>query len=381
MEQERIEAFANQIKEKNSYNKLIQTISFYAMILGWITYCVVNDYTNIWARQGLIPTGLVLLYVINLWMYCMNFVNGYTKVEGKGGKSVQDIWECVNPMPFAFDDYMKYIQKKFVTTMIGIGTLHIVSAIVGMFVSARVNEETDQMEYIWLLPDKAGSAFAFCVVISVLFLIAMYTFFYIQKYRVMKVANLENNNGKKQSNRPLLYMQMMFLILGIVITLLVLFVGLFQYDTDPFLTICFMLLLLVLLPLRYWYITLLVIVLVLIFAVRSAKKRKQLKEHPELVKTSRSRMIGKHVIGLGVLQVGILLVIPFIYNIYAEENVAGYSTTDWLEYGYFDGHYEGEDYDRYTGLFVFPDKISPNAENVEYYYAARPGFLDSSYDK
>lgn len=101
MEQERIKAFANQIKEKNRYNKLIQTISFYVVILGWITYCVVNDYTDIWAGQSLIPTGLVLLYVVNLWMYCMNFVNGYTKVEGEGGKSVQDIWECVHP-------YMKF---------------------------------------------------------------------------------------------------------------------------------------------------------------------------------------------------------------------------------------------------------------------------------
>lgn len=326
MKQERIEAFANEIKEKNRYNKLTQTISFYVMVLGWITYCIVNDYAAVWAGQGLIPTGLVLLYVVNLWMYCMSFVNGYTKVEGKGGKSVQDIRECVHPMPFAFDDYLNLIQKKFTKVLLCVGVLHIISVVVGMFVFARVNAETDRMEYIWSLPTKMGTTFAFCIIINVLFLVAMYSFFCIQKYRVMRLVSSEDKKSdeRKRNNRFVPYMQIMLLVLGVAITLVVLFIGLFQHDTDPFLTICFMVLLLAVLPLRYWYITLLVIVLAVIFIVTGAKKRKQLQEHSELFNRSKTKIIGKHVLLLCILQVGILFMVPLIYNIYAEENVAGY---------------------------------------------------------
>lgn len=68
-----------------------------------------------------------------------------------------------------------------------------------------------------------------------------------------------------------------------------------------------------------------------------------------------------------------------IGEIIVSEKKDAYTTKEVKEYGIWQGHADGEEEGFFSGLFIFPEKISEEADNIEYAYDFRTAGFDNSY--
>jgi hypothetical protein len=98
------------------------------------------------------------------------------------------------------------------------------------------------------------------------------------------------------------------------------------------------------------------------------KKKNRLKTLLIILGALAASFVGFMVLGLTVL--GIL-------SIGGER----YATIDTSNYGIYEGHIEAERQDLFSGLFIFPERISENASDVYYFYSCESGGFDNSYQQ
>ncbi len=78
--------------------------------------------------------------------------------------------------------------------------------------------------------------------------------------------------------------------------------------------------------------------------------------------------------------VGALLLGIFVLGIFSLGGES-YATIDTDNYGIYEGHIEAERQDLFSGLYIFPERISQNASVIDYFYSCEGGGFDNSYQQ
>lgn len=381
MENERIEQFANQIKEKNRIKTSIQNVYLYVVFLAWFTYCFVLDYAAVGKDHIAIICVVFVVIACGLIMYCRNFLEGYISVTGKGGKVNQDIVECIARIPFSGNEYMTCISKRLQRNLLLIGGGMIACLILGLVVCGRVDNIEQILSFQWGLPSQIGRAIGFLVVMSVCMCITIILIYYFWKTRYQKL--MVDSNVAEQRKRTRKYSKALkialasLIVVGVIAFLGVFSVFLFRADPDPILTLSMYVFLMILVITKYWYIWLPMGCIILVLNILLTKRKKQGKANSRIFKL---QTIMLHAFVFGLVELVLLLGVKMVVPLEEQKKTLMYETTDPLQYGHFSGHYEGEDADRFTGLYVFPKRLPAKVEDVEYYYGAYPVFLGSSYE-
>lgn len=77
---------------------------------------------------------------------------------------------------------------------------------------------------------------------------------------------------------------------------------------------------------------------------------------------------------------GTLILGLFVLGIFSLGS-EGYATIDTDNYGIYEGHIEAERQDLFSGLYIFPQRISENASDIYYFYSCHGGGFDNSYQQ
>lgn len=381
MENEKMEQFANWIKDKNKQSRFMQIFSLYAILFVWVTYCVMTDYAVVLTEQPAL-TGIVLLVAAaNLLMYCVAFFDSYTKVEGLKGKVSQSLKECTYQMPFSLDNYLKLVEKKFKRAMAGLGVVIAGSTIAGMFVSGVLDENNGKFRFRWTFPLKMWKTGGVCIGFLVFFFLIVFFNFHILRYMFIKNSDESACKGKRKKKGNGIFETIV--IAGTVIGLLAMFVSLFSIwfkeDSDPFLTISFGMMFIFLLVIKYWYISIAAFIILGTAIIWFSKNEYRTSKSQEKGKKNNWQKIMLHVGSFAICELCILCVLAGTCSLYHEgENL--YSTTDVNEYGDFSGHWEGEEEERLSGLFIFPTNLSKRVKEEKYFYKTGTGLFGGSYE-
>ncbi len=388
MEKNSLEQFASQIIEKNHYSKKMKILHLYTMLLSFLTFCIMVDYETIWQGNRTWMLVLLFLSMVHMILYSMEFTDAYTKVEGAKKRGEQKLSECRYQMPFSFGDYLGFVKSQYYKTVFLIRILFLGGSILGMFLGVEFDKSAKRLHYVFTMPENYETVFLTIVLLQFGVLVVLISsFFLYQSFTVngfLDERHCKKRDGQKGKNG--LYIRRGVTVLSIVITVSVIFYMLLKRDSDVIYTIIFMgmlaFLICLYLPIRFWYIVLLGVGIFLLYCYLQKKKKQ---ENGNVTKKqgigpNKKLVVLLHGIGFLALEVGILALSVFGYNVYIESDMAGYFTNDIAEYGEFDGHYEYEEGDRWTGLFLFPETLSENATEVEYCYYSHPMFLDSGYE-
>lgn len=380
MKNQPIEQFANQIREKNRIKSSIRKVYLYVVFLVWFTYCFVIDYSLI--GKGHISITCVVFAVVacSMSLYSWNFYENYISVAGKGGKINQDIAECIARMPFSVNEYMAYISKRLRQKLLLTGGGMIGCLFLGLFVCGKVDNIEQILNFQWDLPSHIGKAICFLCAASVCMSIAIIVVYYFWKTRYQKLM-LDFGMAEKRK-RTGKYSKILKIAIGaFVVAGVIFFLGvisiLFRNDPDPMLTLSMYIFLVIIVLIKYWYILCPMGCIVLVLGIMVEKRRRQGKTESRLFKIQTFML---HAFLFGLAELVLLFSVRLVLPLEQHEKSVMYETTDQSQYGRFSGHYEGEEADRFAGLFVFPKMLSTQAENVEYYYGANPMFFDHSYE-
>lgn len=379
MENERIEQFANQIKENNRIKTSMHMIYLYVIFFVWFTYCFVMNYGSVEKEHIFITCIVFMVVACSLILYYRDFLESYVSIVGKGGKMNQDVAECVARMPFSANEYMACVSKRLQRNLLLISGGMIVCLLLGLLVYGRVDNVEGLLQFQWGLPSQIGKAIGFLGVVFVCMCITIILIYYFLKKRYHKIVVGYNmtEQGKRKHLKALNIVVSGVIVVGVVVFLVACFVFLFQDDPDPLLTIFMFGLVIILVVIKYWYIWCSMGGLILVLTILIAQRRRQGRDNSRIFKL-QTVMLHMLLFGLGeaVFLFGVSTVLP----VYQQEESFMYETTDWLEYGYFSGHYEGEEEGRYSGLFIFPEKLSAQTKNQEYFYGTGYGMFGSHYE-
>ena len=250
----------------------------------------------------------------------------------------------------------------------------------GLFVCGKVENIEQILCFQWGLPSQIGRAIAFLVVTSVCMCITIILIYYFWKTRYQKLM-LDFGMAEKRKRTGKYSKILKIAICAFVVAGVIFFLGvisiLFRNDPDPMLTLSMYVFLVIIVLIKYWYILCPMGCIVLVLGIMVEKRRRQGKTESRLFKIQTVML---HAFLFGLAEFVFLFSVRLVLPLEQHEKSVMYETTDQSQYGRFSGHYEGEEADRFAGLFVFPKMLSTQAENVEYYYGANPMFFDHSYE-
>lgn len=109
------------------------------------------------------------------------------------------------------------------------------------------------------------------------------------------------------------------------------------------------------------------------------------KEFKELAKTVRKKNMRKTILtAFGAVCASIAAVFILglcVLGLFSFGEKEKYRTIDTADYGIHEGHIAGEKQDLFSGLYIFPERISENAGEVTFYYSCEGAGLDNAYQQ
>lgn len=154
MKQEKIEQFANQIKDWNGKGNISIIISFWSYFLILIWHCLTRDFSE-WMELNVVVT--VICEIGILVIYIASHMNQYTRINGMKGKIPEHLADSVCRMPFSVNDYYKYIGKMLSRRIAIIAVLTVFVLTVGAFLQVEITNyyETSMVDINVKSPENA----------------------------------------------------------------------------------------------------------------------------------------------------------------------------------------------------------------------------------
>lgn len=189
------------MNQMECWNKRVKWVSFIYLsmnIFCTIIYSILTDYSKVLSQSLLMTIGDGLIIGTFSFMYGFWFVYQYTWVEGKDGKTAQDLLESIYKMPCSLEKIFQVIQRKLMKKCIAIGMVAFLVFAAGMFVAPYEGERAGT-GIGFQVPQNIAQCIFVCITgtIWILFCIFM-GFLMLKKWQFKRYYAMREGFGKSE---------------------------------------------------------------------------------------------------------------------------------------------------------------------------------------